>query len=201
MNSNGDICPYCGDILPEDGSPCPSCRHLHARGLPDGADLDTVEQERALRNDSECMARGDRIDTSASKSLSGADVRYNPGNVLTEIPRNLSASISSEGVSGPDALASTRSPSANSQEMPRQKRRYVWRGPHTRHRRPRPKVKEPAPIDKNEPCSACCMCGTLYYNTITSSCSRCGGPCITRTLEEMDWMARLNPNLAYLPRL
>ena len=186
MNSNGDICPYCGDILPEDGSPCPACRHLHERGLPNGADLDMVEQERDLSNDDGCMAKCDRIDTKASKSLD-VGVRNNPGNVLTEIPRNLKASSDTSGVSGPDALASTRSP----QQRRRKRRRHYVKA----------LLMQQPTLDRNEPTSTCIVCGTLHFRAALSVCPRCGGICKVMTLDEIDWMARLNPNLAYLPRL
>lgn len=198
MNSNGDICPYCGDILPEDGSPCPSCRHLHQRGLPDGADLDRVEQERALLDNTDVLCQGHPI---WPQEVATVSLNSSGPTMLCPTPDTIATEASRAEIGGGLPVGKGVPLAEHTQEAPRQKRRYVWRGPHKRNRKPKPKVPNPKEVNRNEPVSGCIMCGELYYNTIASSCARCGGMCVVRTLDEMDWMARLNPNLAYLPRL
>lgn len=244
MNSNGDICPYCGDILPEDGSPCPACRHLHERGLPDGTDLDTVEQEQRERDNTDVANALNKAITAASYAAHVANpVEAHPitsarlssqsplaapipqgeggsgehllhlsahsqpdqGNGLDSTSRS-SPHVSCEEASRPDVRriesdgALSKMSLAGGEQSPvsptvasvkrRRKRRHV-----------KALLMQQPTLDRNEPTSTCIVCGTLHFRAALSVCPRCGGICKVMTLDEIDWMARLNPNLAYLPRL
>lgn len=202
MNSNGDICPYCGDILPEDSSPCPACRHLHERGLPDGVDLDTVEQERDLSNDNNVLCEGQpiwpqEVSAGLSSSSSGPSMLCpNPDTIATEASRTKTddALPVEKGLPltehGEGDVPSSAGVVVHPPRKRRCKRHYV-----------KALLMQQPTLDRNEPTSTCIVCGTLHFRAALSACPRCGGICKVMTLDEIDWMARLNPNLAYLPRL
>lgn len=193
MNSNGDICPYCGDILPEDGSPCPACRHLHERGLPDGVDLDTVAQEHTIVDNTEVndgLCDGHPSTPCTSESPKSPE-QFALDSALTN-PCQLGAKSTScdDGGKGDMDVQGQKGCLSQSPRKRRRKRHYV-----------KALLMQQPTLDRNEPTSTCIVCGTLHFRAALSSCPRCGGICKVMTLDEIDWMARLNPNLAYLPRL